>query len=74
LNLAALPHSKIVAVAHAASICAEVVATVDDVNPEVPQVFIPVEIQAILRLSQEQIMEVIETLQDRKSEIQSLFE
>jgi putative nucleotidyltransferase with HDIG domain len=74
LDLSALPHSKIVAVAHAASICAEVVDMVDDNNPEVPQVFIPVEIQSILRLSQEQIMEVIEDLKNRNSEIQSLFE
>jgi HD-like signal output (HDOD) protein len=74
LNLAPLAHSKIVAVAHLASICAEVVDKLDDLNPEVPQVFIPVEIQAILRLSQEQIMEIIESLRDRKSEVQSLFE
>jgi len=74
LNLTSLAHSKIVAVAHLASICAEVVDKVDDLNPEIPQVFIPVEIQAILRLSQEQIMEIIESLQDRKSEVQSLFE
>jgi putative nucleotidyltransferase with HDIG domain len=74
LDLSALPHSQIVAVAHAASICAEVVDMVDDSDPKVPQVFIPVEIQSILRLSQAQIMEIIEGLQDRKSEIQSLFE
>jgi hypothetical protein len=62
-----------IAVAHAASICAEAAELMNDEIPETPRASIPPEIQSILGLSPDQLAAIIEGLHNRKAEIQLLF-
>jgi len=73
LEFASLPHARIVAIVHAASICAEAAELMDAGTTDELQVSIPLEIESALGLSQKQFMDIVQDLHNRKAEIQLLF-
>jgi len=73
LEFLSLEHSQIVAIVHAASLCAEAAEQMEIAPLDEPQVFIPFDIEAALGISQGQFKEIVRELHKRKAEIQLLF-
>jgi putative nucleotidyltransferase with HDIG domain len=73
LEFMSLPHSRIVAIVHAASLCAEAAEQMETATLDEPQVFIPFDIEAALGTSQGQFKDIVRELHNRKAEIQLLF-
>ena len=73
LEFLSLEHSQIVAIVHAASLCAEAAEQMETAPLDEPQVFIPFDIEAALGISQGQFKDIVRELHKRKAEIQLLF-
>jgi len=72
-DIAALPHARIVAAVHAASVCADAVETLNEESTEPPQVQVPPFIEAMLGITQVQFGEIAKELHNRRAEIQLAF-
>jgi putative nucleotidyltransferase with HDIG domain len=73
LEFISLEHSRIVALVHAASLCAEAAEQMEAAPLDESQVFIPFDIEAALGISQGQFKDIVRELHKRKAEIQLLF-
>ena len=73
LDFTALQHARIVAIVHAASLCAEAAEQMDTTPLDQQQFFIPFDIEAALGISQGQFKDIVRGLHNRKAEIQLLF-
>jgi putative nucleotidyltransferase with HDIG domain len=73
LEITSLRHFRIVAMVHAASLCAEAAEQMETTPLEQLQVFAPYEIEATLDMSQAQFKDIVRELHNRKAEIQLLF-
>jgi putative nucleotidyltransferase with HDIG domain len=73
LEFASLQHSQIVAIVHAASLCAEAAEQMENTPLDQLQLFIPFDIEAALGISQGQFKDIVRDLNHRKTEIQLLF-
>jgi putative nucleotidyltransferase with HDIG domain len=72
-EIAELPHYRIVAAVHAASVCAEAAESIDDPELEFPHVAVPPEIETVLGMTQKQFTEIVLDLHSRRTEIQLVF-
>jgi len=68
-----LQHSRIVAIVHAASLCAEAAEQMETTPLDQPRVFIPFDIEAAVGISQGQFKDIARELHNRKAEIRLLF-
>jgi putative nucleotidyltransferase with HDIG domain len=73
LEFMSLSHSRIVAIVHAASLCADAAELMEAAPLDEPQVFIPFDIEDDLGISQGQFKDIVRELHGRKAEIQLLF-
>jgi len=73
LDIAALPHSRIVAIVHAASVCAEAAVLMEVNSWDEPQVTVPFEIESAVGLTPKQFVDIVQDLHGRRKEIQLLF-
>jgi HD-like signal output (HDOD) protein len=72
-DITALPHARIVAVVHAASICADTAETLSEESTELPEVPVPPFIETMLGISKAQFGEIVQDLHRRRAEIQLAF-
>jgi len=73
-EFASLPHSRIVAIVHAASLCAEAADQMESVVSDERHVAIPFDVELALGLHQAQFTEIVQDLHNRKGEMQLLFQ
>jgi putative nucleotidyltransferase with HDIG domain len=73
LEFTSLPHSRIVAIVHAASLCAEAAEQLEEIPLDELQVSIPFDIELALGISHAQFVDTVKDLHNRKGEIQLLF-
>jgi putative nucleotidyltransferase with HDIG domain len=73
LDFASLHHARIVAIVHAASICADAAELMGITSQEEPRIDVPFEIESALSISHRQFMEIVQELHVRKAEFQLLF-
>ena len=73
-EFASLPHSRIVAIVHAASLCAESADQMESAVSDERYVTIPFDVELALGLTQPQFTEIVQDLHNRKGDMQLLFQ